>query len=120
MHDYQMGLAESRFADMVWEHEPVTAAELARMGAEQLQWKKTTCYTVLKRLCDKGIFYNEGGTVHSLLSRAEFYGKKSEQFVEESFQGSLPSFLAAFTSQKRLTPEDIAQLRRMIEQYEED
>ena len=120
MHDYQMGLAESRFADMIWEQEPTTAAELAKLGAEQLQWKKTTCYTVLKRLCDKGIFRNEGGAVSSVLSRAEFYGKKSEQFVEESFQGSLPSFLAAFSSQKRLSAEDVAQLRRMIEEFEED
>lgn len=120
MHDYQMGLGESHFADLIWAREPVTAAELAKLGAEEFQWKKTTCYTVLKRLCDKGIFRNDGGTVTSLLSREEFYGKKSEQFVEESFQGSLPSFLAAFTSQKRLTPEDIAQLRRMIEEYGED
>lgn len=120
MKEYHLGLAESRFADRIWELEPITAAELAKLGAEEFQWKKTTCYTVLKRLCEKGIFCNEGGTVTSRMSRTEFYGKMSEQFVENSFQGSLPTFLAAFASRKKLSGEDLAGLRRMIDEYGED
>ena len=117
MNDYQMGTVESRFADIIWENEPMTSAELARCSEQLLQWKKSTTYTVLKRLCDKGIFQNEGGTVTSRLSRQEFYAMQSEKFVADTFDGSLPAFLAAFTSRKTLTAEEVAQLRRMIDEY---
>lgn len=117
MHDYQLGAVESRFADIIWENEPMTSAELARRSEALLQWKKSTTYTVLKRLCDKGIFQNDGGTVTSRLSRQEFYAMQSEKFVADAFDGSLPAFLAAFTSRKALTAEEVAQLRRMIDEY---
>ena len=119
MGDMQMGVIESRFADIIWENEPITAAELSRRSEEALKWKKTTSYTVLKRLCDKGIFKNEKGIVTSLISRDEFYSLQSQRFVEDTFQGSLPAFLAAFTARKNLSPEEVAQLRRMIAEYEE-
>ena len=119
MSDYQMGAVESRFADLIWENEPISSTELARRSEELLSWKKSTTYTVLKRLCEKGIFQNIKGTVTSLLSRQEFYSLQSEKFVEETFAGSLPAFLAAFTARKNLTPEEVAQLRRMIAEYEE-
>ncbi|MDO4154806.1 MAG: BlaI/MecI/CopY family transcriptional regulator [Clostridia bacterium] len=119
MQEMQMGVVESRFADIIWEHEPLSSAELARYGAELLQWKKTTCYTVLKRLCDKGIFQNDRGTVTSQLSREEFYALQSEKFVEDAFDGSLPAFLTAFTARKRLTAADVEKLRRMVAEYEE-
>lgn len=117
MQDYQLGAVESRFADIIWENEPLTSAELARRSEALLQWKKSTTYTVLKRLCDKGLFQNNGGTVTSLLSRQEFYALQSERFVADTFDGSLPAFLAAFTSRKQLSQEEIAQLRRMIDEY---
>lgn len=117
MNDYQMGAVESRFADIIWENEPMTSAELARRSEALLSWKKSTTYTVLKRLCEKGIFQNDGGTVTSRISRQEFYALQSEKFVEETFDGSLPAFLAAFTSRKQLSQEEIAQLRRMIDEY---
>lgn len=120
MCDYQMGVVESRFADMIWENEPVSSAELARRSEALLSWKKSTTYTVLKRLCEKGIFQNAGGTVTSLISRQEFYALQSEKFVANTFDGSLPAFLAAFTSRKALTPEEVAQLRCMIDSYKED
>lgn len=119
MRDCQMGAVEARFADIIWENEPISSAELARRSEEMLGWKKSTTYTVLKRLCGKGIFVNNGGTVTSLISREEFYSLQSERFVEDTFNGSLPAFLAAFTARKGLTDKEIAELRRMIDEYEE-
>lgn len=118
MSDVQMGAVESRFADIIWENEPISSSELARKSGELLSWKKTTSFTVLKRLCDKGIFQNNGGTVTSRISRREYYAIQSELFVEETFEGSLPAFLAAFSARKSLSPEEVAQLRRMVEEYE--
>lgn len=119
MAELQMGAIESRFADIIWDHEPISSGMLAKYSEEQLKWKKTTSFTVLKRLCDKGIFQNNKGTVTSLISRDEFYSMQSEKFVDETFDGSLPAFLAAFTSRKHLTQEEVAQLRRIVEEYEE-
>ena len=119
MTDISMGAIEARFADMIWQNEPITAAELAKRAAELLDWKKTTSYTVLKRLCDKGIFKNEGGVVTSLISRADYDAMQSEKFVEDQFDGSLPAFLAAFTSRKSLTPQELEALRRMIDEHKE-
>jgi len=119
MSDYQMGPIESRFADIIWQNEPISSTELAKRSEELFRWKKSTTYTVLKRLCDKGIFQNQKGTVTSLISRQELYSVQSERFVEEHFEGSLPAFLAAFTARKSLSPEEVAQLRRMVAEYEE-
>lgn len=119
MSEYQMGTIESRFADIIWENEPISSTELAKRSEQLLEWKKSTTYTVLRRLCDKGIFENNKGTVSSLISREEFYSLQSERFVEEIFQGSLPAFIAAFSKRKALSAEDVAQLRKMIEDYEE-
>lgn len=119
MSDYQMGAVESRFADIIWNNEPISSAELAKYSEEILKWKKSTTYTVLKRLCDKGLFQNDKGTVTSLVSRQEFYSVQSEKFVAETFDGSLPAFLAAFTARKNLTAEEVAHLRQMVAEYEE-
>ena len=119
MKDMHMGQGEKQFAELIWEREPISTVELARLGEERLDWKKTTSYTVLKRLCDKGLFRNEKGTVTVCMTKEEYGAHKSEQFVAESFQGSLPAFLAAFTSRRGLSKEEVAQLRRMVEQYEE-
>ena len=119
MRECQMGTVEARFADIIWQNEPISSTELARLSEQQLKWKKSTTYTVLKRLCDKGIFVNNGGTVTSLVSREEFYSVQSERFVEETFNGSLPAFIAAFTARKGLTDKEIAELRHMIDEYGE-
>lgn len=119
MQDLSMGVIESRFADMIWNHEPISSTELWKKSQEVLGWKKSTTFTVLKRLCEKGIFQNERGTVTSLISREEFYSAQSERFVEETFDGSLPAFLVAFTSRKGLSSEEVAQLRELIAEYEE-
>ncbi len=120
MSEMQMGAIETRFAEMIWQNEPLSSTELAKMAEAELQWKKTTSYTVLKRLCDKGIFQNIKGTVTSLISREEFFSMQSERFVDETFSGSLPAFLAAFTARKALTPEEVSELRKMVAEYEED
>ena len=115
MADLQMGVIESRFADIIWQNEPISSTELVKRSEEALKWKRTTSFTVLKRLCDKGIFQNNKGKVTSLISRQEFYSMQSKKFVEESFDGSLPAFIAAFTKSQSLTPEEIAEIRKMID-----
>lgn len=120
MADLQMGAIESRFADIIWSNEPISSAELARRSEAELNWKKTTSFTVLKRLCDKGIFKNVKGTVTSIISRDEFYSMQSKKYVDETFNGSLPAFLAAFCSRKRLSREEIDQLRRIVAEYGEE
>lgn len=119
MNDYQMGAVESRFADIIWENEPISSAELVKKSEELFKWKKSTTYTVLKRLCEKGIFQNAKGTVTSLISKQDFYAVQSEKFVDETFNGSLPAFLAAFTARKALTAEEVAELQRMVDEYKE-
>lgn len=116
MSDLKMGPVETRFAEIIWDREPVGSTELVRLAEEALDWKKSTTYTVLKRLCDRGIFQNEGGTVTSRLSRADYDTAQSQQFVEESFSGSLPAFITAFTRRKKLTEDEIAELQKLIDQ----
>ena len=119
MEDYRLGAVESRFADIIWLHEPLPSRELVTLCQKELNWKKPTTYTVLRKLCERGIFQNENGLVSSKISREEFYALQSEKYVSDSFQGSLPAFLAAFTQRKALSKEDIAQLRQMIDSYGE-
>ena len=118
MSDIQMGVAESRFAQIIWDNEPIRTADLARKAMQELQWKKTTAYTVLKRLCGKGIFRNEGGVVTAVLSRSQFYSMQSQRFVEETFSGSLPAFIAAFTSSHPLSETERKEILAIIEKGE--
>lgn len=110
-----MGALESRFADLIWSHEPLASRELIQMAERELNWKSTTSYTVLKRLCDRGIFQLRDKTVTSLISREDFYGMKSEQFVEETFDGSLPAFIAAFSTRKKISEEEAEELKKLID-----
>lgn len=114
MSDIRMGAGEARFAELIWEHEPISSGNLAKLALEAFNWKKTTAFTVLKRLCDRGLFQNEGGTVTSLLSREDYYAKHSAQYVEETFGGSLPAFLAAFSAGKRLSEQEVDALQKLI------
>ena len=119
MEEKKLGMVEAKFADIIWSNEPLHSRELVKLCETELNWKKPTTYTVLRRLCERGIFQNEGGTVRSLISRDEFYAMQSERFVEETFFGSLPSFLAAFTRRRALSPDEIAEIRNMIDSYGE-
>ena len=120
MQDISLGVIEARFADIIWQNAPLPSSLLVEKAQEALGWKKSTTYTVLKRLCDKGIFENNGGTVTFKLSREEFYSLQSQKFVEETFDGSLPAFLAAFTNGKRLSAEEVDQLRQLVRDYGEE
>ena len=119
MEELRLGLVESRFADLIWANEPLTSGDLVKLCQRELEWKKSTTYTVLRRLCERGLFRNEDGLVTSVLSREEFYHQRSERLLDDGFSGSVPAFLAAFTQRKALTAEEIRQIRDMIDSYEE-
>lgn len=115
MIEYKLGEVEMKFADIIWENEPLSSGQLVKLCEDILQWKKSTTYTILRRVCDRGLFKNEEGIVSSNVSKMEFLSNKSEQFVEETFQGSLPRFIAAFTSQRKLSDEEVEELKNIIE-----
>ena len=115
MADYKLGEVESVFADIIWNNEPLSSRRLAELAEARLNWKRTTTYTILKRLCDRELFQNNNGTVTSRISREEFFARQSEQFVEDTFQGSLPAFLAAFGSRKKLSGQEIDELQKIID-----
>lgn len=120
MHDLTMGAVESRFAALIWDNEPISAAELAKLANQELNWKKTTAYTALKRLCEKGIFRNDSGTVTSVLSREEFQARQNRRFLDDNCGGSLPAFIAAFTKKGQLSRTELAEIRRMLDEYEKE
>lgn len=115
MSDIRMGEAESRFAEIIWNNEPLSSGRLAKLAEGELNWKKTTSFTVLKRLCDRGIFQNNGGTVTSKLSREEYFALHSQQYVAENFGGSLPAFITAFSSHKKLSDQEVDALKKLID-----
>ena len=116
MAEYRLGEVEMKFADIIWENEPIASGELVKLSEQKLNWKKSTTYTILKRLCEREIFQNVDGVVSSLISKEQFKLKKSEEFLEENYGGSLPSFVAAFASRKKLSREEIDSLRKIIEE----
>lgn len=120
MAEYKLGEIETIFADIIWDNEPATSRRLTELAEERLNWKRTTTYTILKRLCDRELFRNKDGKVTSLVSREEFYARQSEIFVDETFHGSLPAFLAAFGSRKKLSDGEIDELQKVIDSMRED
>ena len=120
MKDLELGTVQERFADIVWTHEPISSGELVKLCEKELNWKKPTTYTVLRKLCEKGLLQNESSIVTSRLSRAEFYAAKSEQIVEESFRGSLPAFVASFITRKSLTAQEAEEIQKLIDAFREE
>ena len=116
--ELHLGAAERRFAEIVWANAPVTTRQLVALCAEALGWKRTTTYTVLKRLCERGLFKTADGVVTALVTQEAFDAAQSEQFVSERFGGSLPAFVAAFTAGKKLKPEEVAELKALIDAME--
>lgn len=114
MEEYSLGNVEGRFADIIWEHSPISTGELIKLCERELGWKRTTTYTVLKKFSERGIFQNQAGTVVVLLEKEEFYARQSEHYVERSFGGSLPGFLAAFTSRRSLSDKEIREIQDII------
>ena len=119
MPQYRLGEVETAFANLIWDNEPLTSSRLVELCGEKLNWKKSTTYTVLRRLCQKGVFQNEGGVVTSRIGREEFAARQSEEFIDQTFDGSLPKFLAAFASRKKLSGGEIAELQKLIERNKE-
>lgn len=116
MEKSKLGAVEGRFADLVWANAPVSTAALIALAREKLEWKRTTTYTVLKRLCERGLFALENGTVTALVSREEFYERQSREYVQEAFDGSLPAFVAAFSRSRKLSDSEIAALQKLIDE----
>lgn len=113
--DTRLGVVEARFADIVWKNAPLTTKELVAICKKELNWARTTTYTVLRKLCDRGVFEMKDSTVTILIPKDEFHAIRSEQFVRENFQGSLPAFIAAFTTRQSLSNEEIAELKKLID-----
>ena len=118
--EYHIADSEYRFMQVVWEAAPVGSGRLVELCQEKLGWKKSTTYTVLKKLCDRGIFQNQGGTVTALISRQAYYARQSQRFVEETFDGSLPAFIAAFASGRTLSNRDLEDIRRMLDEFDKE
>ena len=120
MKDFELGAIQERFADIVWAHEPIASGELAKICEKELSWKIPTTYTVLRKLCEKGLLQNKDGIVTSLVPREEFYSAKSEQIIEDSYKGSLPAFIASFISRKNISAEEADEIQKMIDAFKKE
>ena len=120
MEERKLGPVELRFAELIWENAPISSGELVKLCARELEWKKSTTYTVLKKLCERGLFQNQGGTVTVLVSRQDYQARQSKQFVAATCSGSLPAFLAAFAQGAPLSQKDIAEIRALIDRFEQE
>lgn len=120
MQDYELGAVQREFAELIWAREPIGSGELVKLCSEKFEWKKSTTYTVLRKLCEKGIMKNEDGVVSSVVSREAFYAAKSGQFVDETFKESLPAFIAAFASGKKLSRKEVDEIQQMIDDFREE
>ena len=120
MEHLELGEVQLRFAELVWRCAPLPSGELVKLCQRELNWKKPTTYTVLRKLCEKGLFKNENGLVSVVISQKEFYAAQSEQFVEETFDGSLPAFITAFTSRKKLSAAEVEEIQKMIDTFRKE
>ena len=120
VRDMEIGEVQERFANLVWDHEPIPSGQLVKLCEQELNWKKPTTYTVLRKLCEKGLFRNEDGLVSAVLTREQFASRRSEQFVDNAFHGSLPAFVAAFTAQKGLSAQDAEEIQQMIDKFRKE
>lgn len=109
--------SEYRFCLILWEHEPIKSSELVRLCGEQLGWKPTTTYTVIKRLSERGVLKNENTVVTALVTKDEVQAAEIDELMEKKFEGSLPAFIAAFTKHQRLSQRDVDEIQRMIDRY---
>lgn len=118
--EIELGEIQEKFAQIIWENEPVASGKLVKIADEVLGWKKSTTYTVLRKLCEKGLFQNVDGIVTSVLSKEEFDAAKSFKFVDDNFAGSLPSFIAAFASKKKLSKREVDEIQKMIDGFRKE
>ena len=120
VRDMEIGEVQERFANLVWDHEPIPSGQLVKLCEQELNWKKPTTYTVLRKLCEKGLFRNEDGLVSAVLTREQFASRRSEQLVDNAFHGSLPAFVAAFTAQKGLSAQEAEEIQQMIDKFRKE
>jgi len=118
MLDYALGEQETKFANLIWDNAPINSTELVKLAADVMTWKKSTTYTMLRRLCERGIFGNENATVYVIQTREAFYGGQSRKYVEDTFGGSLPKFLASFVGRKGLSDKQAEEILRIINEHE--
>ena len=114
---YRLGSAERRFAEIIWREEPVSSGKLVKLADQELRWKKSTTYTVLHRLCEKGLFRNTNSNVTSLVDREQYNRVESCEYIDESFGGSLPAFFLSFTSSRSISEEEADELMKMISTF---
>ncbi len=119
MEVYKLTESEEKFADIIWQNEPIGSGDLVKLCEKGMNWKKSTTYTVLKKLCDNGIFQNQDAVVSHLITKYEYYAKQSIRFVEDTFGGSLPKFLTAFIGGKKLSKHQAEELKRLIDDHRE-
>jgi len=117
MVDYALGEQETKFANLIWDNAPINSTELVKLAADVMRWKKSTTYTMLRRLCERGIFGNENATVYIILTRDAFYGSQSRKYVENTFGGSLPRFIASFIGGSQLSDKQADELVRLINEH---
>lgn len=120
MNDFKLAEIEAKFADLIWQNEPIISTKLVKIAERELQWKKSTTYTVLKKLCERGIFKNENAVVTSVFTKEEFYAKHSQNYVDDTFGGSLPKFLTAFISNRKLNAKQSEELKRLIDEHKDE
>ncbi len=119
MKQHKLGEMEQKFADLIWENEPLTSKELTVLAEEAFEWKRTTTYTMLKRLCERNIFENSKGKVKALITKSEFITIQGEEFLKETYNGSLPKFIAAFTRKNKLSNKEIEEIEKLISEHRE-
>ncbi|WP_313340119.1 BlaI/MecI/CopY family transcriptional regulator [Sedimentibacter sp.] len=119
MKEYKLTESEEKFADIIWQNEPIGSGDLVKLCEKEMNWKKSTTYTVLKKLCEKGIFRNENTVVTSINTKEEYYANQSIRFVEDTFGGSLPKFLTAFIGGKKLSNHQAEELKKLIDDHKE-
>lgn len=119
MKEYKLAESEEKFAELIWKNEPIGSGDLVKLCEKEMNWKKSTTYTVLKKLCEKGIFQNENAVVSSRITKDEYYAKQSIRFVEDTFGGSLPKFITAFISGKKLSKHQAEELKKLIDEHKE-
>ncbi len=119
MSEYKLGEIEMRFAQIIWDNQPLSSGELVKLAERHLTWNRSTTYTILRRLSNRGIFKNENGTVSAIISKEELIALQSEQFVEQTFSGSIPGFLAAFTRRKPLSEQQLSEIQKFLDEHRE-
>lgn len=120
MKSMKLGEIQAKFVELVWENEPISSGNLVKICEDRLNWKKSTTYTVLRKMCEKGILQNNKGIVSSKISKEEYYQQKGEQIINNYFEGSLPAFIASFTNQNALSIQDINEIQDLINRYKKD